>query len=76
MAQMLGFHVRAAYALQGLAIGVALGALIWTRMKRVSPAVERSVVVLASLLVTPFILALRSADPRVPGRLVADAMDG
>jgi hypothetical protein len=56
LARMLGGHGFAAYALQGISAGAALAVLIWAQRRRVSPALERSLIVLASLLVTPYVL--------------------
>jgi hypothetical protein len=56
VARWLGAGVRAAYALQGLAVIVSAGLLILARIRRVPAAMERSLIVLACLLMTPFVL--------------------
>ena len=55
-ARMLGIGVDMAYGLQGMSAAGALAALVWTRLRGPTPAVERSLIVVASLLMTPFLL--------------------
>jgi hypothetical protein len=56
MARMLGASVSAAYILNSLGALCIVCALIWTLRQPTSPAAERSVIVLACLLISPFSL--------------------
>jgi hypothetical protein len=55
IARAHGVGVGHAYAIQGLSALAALGGII--RLRHASPAVQRSSIVLAGLLMTPFVLA-------------------
>ena len=56
VARSLGAGIGLAYGVHALSVAAALAALVWVRVRRVAPAVERSVIVLAGLLLTPFVL--------------------
>jgi Glycosyltransferase family 87 len=56
LARMLGAGLAAAYAVQCLSAGAALGVMIRAQMRRASPGVECALIVLASLLITPYLL--------------------
>jgi hypothetical protein len=56
LARSLGINVPASYAIQGLVALAAVHGLIWARHRRVASSVERSLIVLASLTMTPFLL--------------------
>jgi len=50
-----GGSVRTAYIVQLLSAGAALGVFVWALRRNVSPAVERSLIVLVSLIATPYL---------------------
>lgn len=52
--RILGAGVAPAYAMQAIVAVAAVGMLIWTRSRHVSAATERSLIILATLLMTPF----------------------
>jgi hypothetical protein len=54
--RLLGAGVRTAFFIHGLAALGVLGALVWTLRQKISATTERSIIVLASLLITPFSL--------------------
>ena len=56
VARMLTVGIAASYALQAVSAVLAVAALVRARRRSVPPAVERSLIVLANLLVTPFVL--------------------
>ena len=56
VARWLGFSVATAYIVQGVVAALAIFTLIRARRQGVSAATERSLIVLASLLMTPFLL--------------------
>ena len=55
-ARMLGASVGTAYALQGLVALSAVCTLIWALRQPIGAAAERSLIVIASLLISPFSL--------------------
>jgi hypothetical protein len=55
-ARWLGVSVAPAYVVQGVAAALSIFTLIWAHRHSVSVAAERSLIVLASLLMTPFLL--------------------
>ena len=56
VARWLGVSVTPAYMVQSVAAALSIFILIWAQRQGVSAAVERSLIVLASLLMTPFLL--------------------
>lgn len=56
VARILGADVATAYVLHGIVAICALCALVWALRRPISAASERSIVVLACLLITPFSL--------------------
>lgn len=56
VARLAGASIAAAYAAQVLSAGIAVYALVWMQRRAPSPALERSAICLASLLMTPFVL--------------------
>jgi hypothetical protein len=56
LARMIGLDNATAYLVQGVTATFALAALLWVEKKSASPAIERSVIVLASLLMTPYLM--------------------
>jgi Glycosyltransferase family 87 len=56
VARWLGFSVAPAYIVQGVAAALAIFMLIQAQRQGVSAATERSLIVLAGLLMTPFLL--------------------
>jgi hypothetical protein len=56
LVRSLGGGVMQAYIIQGIVAGGSVYALIWARRQRVAAAMERTLTVLACLLITPFLL--------------------
>lgn len=56
LARLAGLNIAAAYAAQALSAGIAVAALVWAQHRSPTPALERSIICLASLLMTPFVL--------------------
>lgn len=55
-ARMAGLSVQAAYVAQAVVAVIAVSVLLWAMRKPISAALERSLICLASMLMTPFIL--------------------
>jgi hypothetical protein len=54
-ARAAGASVTFAYTAQAVSAAIAIGTLIWSLRRRLSPSVERSLIVVAGLLVSPYI---------------------